>query len=185
MELYPKYRAILSAEWISPHEDQAFTKALSETIMDVITSFRGKLINTGVPTYLCIFPSVFDGILSSIELLKISRGKSGHAIRLGLHYGSVEQETDMLNDETIGVAVNIQSFGKTNSLVISQAVTDQIKSHPQFKARSIGKFEINGLPGWSELFTIQSFGIVQSGYSWINRIRTSLDQASTILKSLF
>lgn len=191
MEHLPTFKAILSAEWIHlPAEtasvDPTHHHTWAQTIQDVIKSFRGHLINAGVPTYLCVFPSVFEGILASVELLKISRGSRGPSIRLGLHYGPIDTETGLLRDETTGIAVHIQSFGKTNALVISSAVNEQIKSHPQFKARSMGKYDIHGLPGMTEIFMLFGFGLSpSSGLGWLSKIRASFQKAGTALQSLF
>ncbi len=192
MEHLPNFKAILSAEWIhlstaeNTHSPETHTLPLIQTIHEVIKSFRGSLINTGIPTYLCVFPSVFEGILASIELLKRCRVKQGPSIRLALHYGALDADSGLLNDETIGVAVHIQSLGKTNAVVVSKAVYDQINSHPQFKARSLGKFDIHGLPGLNEVFVLMGFGLTPpSGLSWIGKIRETVQKASLAIQSIF
>lgn len=192
MEHLPNFKAILSAEWIHlPTSEnipspESHTNPLVQTILEVIKSFRGSLINTGVPTYLCVFPSVFEGILASIELLKRCRVKQGPSIRLALHYGSLDADSGLLNDETIGVAVHIQSFGKTNAVVVSKAVYDQINSHPQFKARSLGKFDIHGLPGLTEVFVLMGFGLTPlTGFSWMGRVKETVQKAGMAIQSIF
>ncbi|MDZ4709763.1 MAG: hypothetical protein SH818_15295 [Saprospiraceae bacterium] len=192
MENLPNFKAILSAEWIHLPGPESLSKAaahpltLAENIQEVIKSFRGDLINSGVPTYLCIFPSVFEGILASIELLKRCRVKSGPSVRLAMHYGALDNSSGQLNDETTGVAVHIQSLGKTNAVVVSKSVYDQMISHPQFKARSLGKFEIHGLPGLNEIFVLMGFGLTPpSGMGWINRIKESIQNAGSVIQAIF
>ena len=192
MEHLPNFKAVLAVEWIQGPGPEPLLKAipspltLAQNIREIITSFRGELINAEVPAVLCIFPSVFEGILASIELLKRFRVKSGPSIRLALHYGSLENLSYRVNDETLRVAVYIQSLGKTNAVVISKSVYDQMTSHPQFKARSLGKFEIQGLPGLHELFVLIGFGLtIPAGQGWINRIRESIQNAGNMIHAIF
>jgi len=192
MEHLPQFRAILSVEWIhlaqkqghQPNDD--LSDKFSHTIDNILKSFRGHLINNGVPTFVCVFPSVFEGILASIELQKACRNLMGSSTRIGLHYGPVDTETGLLNDETIGVAVQIQSLGTANSVIISTPVFDQIQSHPQFKAKPIGKFEISGLPGLHEIFVLFGFGLnLPSNLGWMGRIKATLQKANVALQAIF
>jgi class 3 adenylate cyclase len=129
---------------------------------------------------------VFEGILASTELLRQCRVKQGPSIRLALHYGPIDEDSGLLNDETIGVAVQIQSYGKTNAVVVSRAVYDQIYSHPQFKAKLLGKFEIQGLPGLTEVFVLMGFGLTPSfALNWISRVKESVQKASQVIRSIF
>ena len=193
MEHLPNFKAILSAEWIHLPDHETLPKVNStppftraQHIQDVIKSFRGELINSEVSTIHCTFPSVFEGILASIELLKRFRDKSGASIRLAMHYGPMVNSSCPLNVDIIKVVVQLQSHGKPNTVVVSKSVYEQMISHPQFKARSLGKFEIQGLTGLNELFVLIGFGLTPpSGMGWINRIRESIQIAGSSIRSFF
>lgn len=178
----PQFKAILSIECIPLHhleekEREKMTKAFLQTITELIKSFRGDLIHHYFTNCICFFPSVFEGILASIELKKAYSKRKGISFKTGLHYGPVDSIDGFVNQDVIHITRQIQLLGDANSVVISQAVSDQIKSHPQFKSKPIGKFEIDGLPGLNELFILLGFGLSNS-MSLMSRIKASIQNAA-------
>ena len=75
-------------------------------------------------------------------------------LRIGLHLGDIVIKEGNIFGNCVNVASRIESMGVSGSVLISEAVSNELKNKPQFKLQSLGKFDFKNVEEPMEIFSL-------------------------------
>lgn len=75
-------------------------------------------------------------------------------LRIGLHMGDVVLKEGNIFGNCVNVASRIESMGIPGSVLISEAVSNELKNKPQFNLTSLGKFDFKNVEAPMEVFSL-------------------------------
>lgn len=75
-------------------------------------------------------------------------------LRIGLHMGDIVIKEGNIFGNCVNVASRIESMGVSGSVLISESVSNELKNKPQFKLKSLGKFDFKNVEEPMEIFSL-------------------------------
>lgn len=114
-----------------------------------ITLFRGTLVKTLGDEIMCTFPSAEAALRAACEMqmsIKTDNKHSSHPlfIRVGFHYGEVLCEEGDVYGDAVNMAARVTDITRTNQIMTTTAVVENLPHELQGKARQIMRAEFKG-----------------------------------------
>ncbi len=138
--------------------DEAKAKRLRDRHRNVIktqvTSFEGEILQYYGDGTLCLFNSSIEAIDCAIQIQTQLQEDPIIPLRIGIHSGDVVHDQEGIYGDGVNVASRIESLSISGSVLISDKVMDDIKSHPAFKVKSLGVFELKNVDRPMEVFAL-------------------------------
>ncbi len=125
-----------------------------EVFNSITEQFDGKIIQYFGDGTLSIFNSTVEAVNCAIELQKSFMTEPEIPVRIGIHVGDIISSKDDIIGDAVNVASRIESCAISGSILISDKVHDQIRSHKSIKTKFIDAFELKNVEGAMPLFGI-------------------------------
>jgi adenylate cyclase len=137
-----KLRAIFSADVKGYSrlmgEDEEYTvrtiTAYRETISDLISKHKGRLVDSPGDNILAEFASALNAVNSAIEIQETIKKKNADLpdnrkmeFRIGINIGDIIHEGDRIYGDGVNVAARTESLADPGGVCISRNVCDQVK----------------------------------------------------------
>jgi adenylate cyclase len=137
-----KLSGILSADAVGysrlMREDEASTVQTLEyskkLMADLITQFRGRVVDAPGDNLLAEFASVVDAIECAVEIQRKLKAKNAEIpenrkmeFRIGVNLGDVIEEGERIYGDGVNVAARIEGLAAPGEINISRTTYDQIK----------------------------------------------------------
>lgn len=138
--------------------------------MDYLQSFK-KLLEDKVPEYdgqivqyfgdacLLSFDSATSGVRCAISLQRDFQ-EINLPVRIGMHLGEVVFTEGNVFGDGVNIASRIESMGIPGSVLLSNAIRNQIKNKDEFRLTSLGTFEFKNVTEPMEVFALQNDSLV-------------------------
>ena len=123
-------------------------------------AFNGKIIQYFGDGTLSIFKSTVEAVDCAIELQKVFLEEPKIPVRIGIHVGDIVQSKDDIIGDAVNVASRIESCAVSGSILISDKVHDQIRSHKHIKTEFLDAYEFKNVEDAMPLFAISNEGLV-------------------------
>ncbi len=123
-------------------------------------AFNGEIIQYFGDGTLSIFKSTVEAVDCAIELQKAFLEDPKIPVRIGIHVGDIIQTKDDIIGDAVNVASRIESCAVSGSILISDKVHDQIRSHKHIKAQFLDAYEFKNVDEAMPLFAISNDGLV-------------------------
>jgi len=137
----------------------AFRKSHRE-IFDVKTNkFNGKIVQYFGDGTLSIFKSSVEAVQCATEM-QLAFLKEDLPIRIGIHVGDIVYSEDDIIGDAVNIASRIESCALPGSILISDKVHDQIRSHRDIEVKFLDAYEFKNVDVAMPLFTISNKGLV-------------------------
>ncbi len=133
---------------------QNFKKLLE----DKVSKYEGQIVQYFGDACLLSFDSATSGVQCAISLQKDFQ-KSNLPIRIGMHLGEVIFTDNNVFGDGVNIASRIESMGIPGSILLSNAIRNQIKNKDEFKLISLGSFEFKNVTDPMEVFALQNDGL--------------------------
>lgn len=121
---------------------------------------NGKIIQYFGDGTLSIFTSSVEAVKCAIELQKAFLEAPKVPVRIGIHVGDIVYSDEDIIGDAVNVASRIESCAVSGSVLISDKVHDQIRSHQDIKTQFLDAYELKNVDGTMPLFAIANKGIV-------------------------
>ena len=139
-------------------KDETKAKRLRDRHRNVIntevTSFEGEILQYYGDGTLCLFNSSIDAIGCAVQIQTQLQEEPKIPLRIVIHSGDVVHDQEGIYGDGVNVASRIESLSISGSVLISEKVMDDIKSHPAFKVKSLGVFELKNVDRPMEVFAL-------------------------------
>ena len=81
-------------------------------------------------------------------------------LRIGIHLGDIVVDEGELFGDGINIASRIESMGVAGSVLLSEAVCNEIRNHPDFVFKSLGQFDFKNVSKPLEVFALSNKGLI-------------------------
>ncbi|EDP72774.1 putative adenylate/guanylate cyclase [Flavobacteriales bacterium ALC-1] len=123
-------------------------------------AFNGKIIQYFGDGTLSIFTSSVEAVKCAIELQKAFLKTPKIPVRIGIHVGDIVYSHEDIIGDAVNVASRIESCAISGSVLISDKVHDQIRSHQDIEAQFLDAYELKNVEGAMPLFAIANDGLI-------------------------
>lgn len=123
-------------------------------------AFNGKIIQYFGDGTLSIFKSTVEAVDCAIELQKAFLEAPQIPVRIGIHVGDIIQSKDDIIGDAVNIASRIESCAVSGSVLISDKVHDQIRSHKHIQVQFLDAYELKNVDATMPLFAISNEGLV-------------------------
>lgn len=123
-------------------------------------AYNGKIIQYFGDGTLSTFKSTVEAVDCAIELQKAFLEDPKIPIRIGIHVGDIIHSKDDIIGDAVNVASRIESCAVSGSILISDKVHDQIRSHKHIKTTFLDAYELKNVEDAMPLFAISNDGLV-------------------------
>lgn len=119
------------------------------------SEFDGRIIQYFGDGTLSIFQNTLHAVQCAVELQLRLKEPIEVPLRVGLHLGEVLLEKDELIGDAVNVASRVESFAATGSILVSEAVVNQLRNQQHLSFRSMGLFHFKNVQRPRELFAVE------------------------------
>jgi len=124
----------------------------------IVPEYEGQIVQYFGDACLLSFDSVTSGVNCAIALQNEFL-KNSVPIRIGMHLGEVVFKENNAFGDGVNIASRIESMGVPGSVLVSNAIRNQIKNKEEFTLKSMGSFEFKHVPEPMEVFALVNEGL--------------------------
>lgn len=126
----------------------------------VTRKHKGKILQYFGDGTLSIFKSTVEAVECAIELQREWLQDPMIPVRIGIHVGDIMFSDDDIVGDAVNVASRIESCGVEGSIIISDKVHDQLRSHRHIESKFLGAYEFTNVDGAMPIFAIANSDLV-------------------------
>ena len=162
-----KLAAILFADVVGytklmQENEQAATKQLryfQKSMNEIVQDHHGAVVNFYGDGALCTFSTPLEAIRCGMALQESFSKENGVPVRIGIHSGTIVQESGKVFGDSVNIASRIESMGIAGSILLSKNVRDELKNKPEFLLAPLGSYEFKNV---EEPVTV--FALINEGF---------------------
>ena len=144
------------------HSDEAkameYLQSFKKLLEDKVPKYNGQIVQYFGDACLLSFDSTTSGVQCAISLQQDFQ-EIDLPIRIGMHLGEVVFTENNVFGDGVNIASRIESMGIPGSILLSNAIRNQIKNKDEFKLTSLGSFEFKNVSEPMEIFALQNDGL--------------------------
>jgi adenylate cyclase len=125
-----------------------------------VSNHGGEILNDYGDGCLCAFTSATQAVRCAIDIQQQLQSEPKVPLRIGLHVGEMIFEDGKVLGDGVNVASRIQSIGASNSILFSSEIYNKLVNQPEFKCKSIGKFQFKNVNMPVEVFALCNEGFI-------------------------
>lgn len=122
-------------------------------------AFNGEILQYFGDGTLSIFKSTVEAVECAIEM-QLTFLKHKIPVRIGIHVGDIMFSKDDIVGDAVNVASRIESCADAGSVLISDKVHDQIRSHRHIKTQFLDAYEFKNVDNAIPIFALSNEGLV-------------------------
>ncbi|WP_350288084.1 adenylate/guanylate cyclase domain-containing protein [uncultured Croceitalea sp.] len=121
--------------------------------------FEGKIIQYFGDGTLSVYGSTVEAVRSAIEM-QLAFIKENIPVRIGIHVGDIAYSKEDIIGDAVNIASRIESCAVSGSILVSDKVHDQIRSHRDIHAKFLDAYDLKNVDDALPLFAIANEGLV-------------------------
>jgi len=125
---------------------------------DTTSAFHGEIVQYFGDGTLSVFKSTVEAVECAIEM-QLAFVSEGIPVRIGIHVGDIVYSEEDIIGDAVNVASRIESCATAGSILISDKVHDQIRSHRHIKTQFLDAYELKNVDVALPLFAISNEGL--------------------------
>ena len=145
------------------HHDEKHALLISEKHRNLLkrftTKYNGSIIQYYGDGTLTTFRSSVEAIECAISLQREFSEEPVVPVRIGIHVGDVIYRNNDVMGDAVNIASRIESGAIVGSILISDKVHDQIRSHRHIHTKYLDAYEFKNIDGPIPLYAISNEGI--------------------------
>lgn len=130
-----------------------------EIFVTATEKYQGKIIQYFGDGTLSIYTSTVEAVHSAIEM-QLAFIEQSIPVRIGIHVGDIAYSNEDIIGDAVNIASRIESCAVAGSILISDKVHDQIRSHKDIDAKFLDAYDLKNIDGALPLFAIANQGLV-------------------------
>ncbi len=123
-------------------------------LQESVREHQGKILQYYGDGTLIIFGSAIKAVNAAVDIQTELQIEPKIPLRVGIHTGDIVYSDDGIFGDGVNVASRIEGLSVSGSVLISEKVHDEIRNHPEFDAKSLGKFNLKNVKRPMEVFAI-------------------------------
>lgn len=138
----------------------SFRNRMEGVLQDLIPQYDGKILQFYGDGALTIFDSTVEAIQCAGLIQEAMRHEPAIPLRIGIHVGDIAFDEFNVYGDTVNIASRIESFAVSGSVLFSEKVYDDLRSHPEIKVESLGQFELKNISQPIKLYALTGKSLV-------------------------
>lgn len=137
-----------------------FRNRMETVLQDLIPKYDGKILQFYGDGALSIFDSTVEAIQCAGLIQEAMQIEPAIPLRIGIHVGDIAFDEINVYGDTVNIASRIESFAVPGSVLFSEKVHDDLKNHPEIKAKALGEFELKNIRQPIRLYALSGKSLV-------------------------
>ena len=139
-------------------ESSGMAKAhrFSEVMEAQVQQHHGEVLEFRGDGSLCIFNSAVEAVKCAKAIQQNLKGDV--PLRIGIHIGDIVLKNGHIYGDGVNLASRVESMGVPGSVLVTERVIHDVKSHPEFEMTSLGKFQFKNVSNPMEVFALANEG---------------------------
>ncbi|MBL4578774.1 MAG: tetratricopeptide repeat protein [Flavobacteriales bacterium] len=130
-----------------------------KVLQESVSVHQGKILQYYGDGTLMIFNSAIEAIDAAVDIQVALQLEPKIPLRIGIHTGDIVYNQDGIFGDGVNLASRVEDLSIAGSVLISGKVYDEIKNHPEFNAKSLGKFDLKNVKQPIEVFALTNEGL--------------------------
>lgn len=147
---------------IMQHDEPAALLQLAgfkDTLETHLTGYQGQIIQYYGDGCLILFGSSVEAVGFANSVQKDFSKNPKALVRIGIHTGDIVEKDGLVYGDAVNIASRIESIGVPGSVLLSQAVREQIKNRPEFELHPLGSFAFKNVKEPMLVFALTGAGL--------------------------
>ena len=141
-------------------EGLAKVRHFSEVIEQQVVAHQGEVLQFMGDGCLCIFHSAVQAMHAAKHIQQSLQDDPQVPLRIGIHIGDIVQQEGNIYGDGVNLASRVESMGVPGSILVTERVIHDVKSHPEFEMKSLGSFQFKNVEKPMEVFALANEGFV-------------------------
>ena len=127
-----------------------YRKVLSERV----EKYSGEIIQHYGDGSLTTFSSSVEAVICAKEIQEELRNQPHVPLRIGIHLGDVVLDGEEIYGDGVNIASRVESMGIAGSILMTERITHDLKSHPNLELALLGSFQFKNIANPLEVFAL-------------------------------
>lgn len=141
-------------------EGLAKVRRFSEVMESEVKANEGEVLQFMGDGCLCIFHSAVQAMHAAQAIQLALKTEPQVPLRIGIHIGDIVMQEGNIYGDGVNLASRVESMGVAGSILVTERVIHDVKSHPEFEMISLGDFRFKNVTKPMEVFALANEGIV-------------------------
>lgn len=119
---------------------------------------EGEIIQHYGDGSLCMFSSSIQALRCAKNIQESLRQEPFVPLRIGIHVGDIVIEGNDIYGDGINIASRVESMGVPGSVLLTERIMYDLRSHPEFDVASLGHFHFKNIEEAIEVFALANEG---------------------------
>lgn len=126
----------------------------SKVIKLQVNNHEGEVLKFMGDGCLCIFQSAVQALHAASKIQQDLKAEPKVPLRIGIHIGDIVLREGNIYGDGVNIASRVESMGVPGSVLVTDRVIPDLKSHPEFELTSLGKFHFKNVAQPMEIFAL-------------------------------
>ena len=134
-------------------------KRFREVLESSVEKHSGKVLQHIGDGSLVLFDSAVEAVASAKEVQVLLQVEPKVPLRIGIHVGDIVVDEGQIYGDGVNLASRVEAMGVPGSILVTERVIPDLRSHPEFSAVSLGRFNLKNVSEPMEVFAVSDHGI--------------------------
>jgi len=143
---------------MNTNEQEGITKAnrYRQILSELVEQHDGEIIQHYGDGSLSVFSSSVQAVTCAEAIQIELRKEPKIPLRIGIHLGDVVLDGEEIYGDGINIASRVESMGIAGSVLMTERISHDLRSHPDLELTSLGKFQFKNIANSLEVFALVS-----------------------------
>ncbi|MDW3651174.1 MAG: adenylate/guanylate cyclase domain-containing protein [Bacteroidia bacterium] len=132
----------------------------SEVMEANASANNGEILEFRGDGCLAVFNSAVEAMHAAKSIQESLKEEPNVPLRIGIHIGDIVFTDGNIYGDGVNLASRVESMGVPGSILVTERVIHDVKSHPEFEMASLGKFQFKNVEKPMEVFALANEGFV-------------------------
>ena len=166
-------------------EGLAKVRHFSAVIEQQVRKHEGEVLQFMGDGCLCVFHSAVQAMHAARLIQQDLKAKPQVPLRIGIHIGDIVMQEGNIYGDGVNLASRVESMGVPGSVLVTERVMHDLKSHPEFRMAPLGRFAFKNVEKPLEVYALASEGLAIPDPQQMQGKGEIMKEKATSQKSLF
>lgn len=132
----------------------------SEVMEAQASANNGEILEFRGDGCLAVFNSAVEAMHAAKAIQESLKEEPKVPLRIGIHIGDIVFTDGNIYGDGVNLASRVESMGVPGSILVTERVIHDVKSHPEFEMASLGKFQFKNVEKPLEVFALANEGFI-------------------------
>ena len=145
---------------MNTNEQEGIKKAnhYRQVLTKQVSKHSGEIVQHYGDGSLSIFSSSVEAVNCAKNIQIKFRNEPKVPLRIGIHLGDIVLDGEDIYGDGVNIASRVESMGNTGSVLMTERIFHDLKSHPDLALSSLGRFQFKNIANPLEVFALANKG---------------------------